>query len=81
MAGATLLTGYEVYLRERFAAGCTDAARLTQKITERGYRGSAQTVRRFLQPLRHGPCPAGATAYAEHQAGHDVIDVPSGRSR
>nr|WP_229568492.1 ISL3 family transposase [Rhodococcus sp. RDE2] len=52
MSGATLLTGYEPYLRERFAAGCTDAAQLTREITERGYRGSAQTVRRFLQPLR-----------------------------
>nr|WP_232334218.1 transposase [Rhodococcus sp. WB1] len=52
MAGATLLTAHEVYLRERFDAGCTDAARLTREITERGYQGSAQTVRRFLQPLR-----------------------------
>ena len=52
MAGATLLTAHEMYLRERFTAGCTDAARLTREITERGYRGSPQTVRRFLQPLR-----------------------------
>jgi len=34
MAGASLLTGYENYLRERFAAGCTDAARLTREITD-----------------------------------------------
>lgn len=52
MAGSTLLTGYEPYLRERLAAGCTDAARPTREITDRGYGGSAQTVRRFLQPLR-----------------------------
>ena len=52
MAKPTLLTGYEPYLRERFAAGCTDAARLTRETTERGYGGSAQTVRRFLLPLR-----------------------------
>ncbi|QHG85496.1 ISL3 family transposase (plasmid) [Rhodococcus rhodochrous] len=52
MEGARLLSAYENYLRERFAAGCTDAARLTREITERGYRGSAQTVRRFVQPLR-----------------------------
>ncbi|MCK8669783.1 ISL3 family transposase [Rhodococcus sp. HM1] len=51
-AGPTLLSEHEPYLRERFAAGCTDAARLTAEITERGYRGSAKTVRRFLQPLR-----------------------------
>ncbi|MGV9949378.1 ISL3 family transposase, partial [Rhodococcus aetherivorans] len=36
---------HETYLRERAAAGCTDAARLTREITERGYRGNAQTVR------------------------------------
>jgi transposase len=52
MAGSTLFSGHEPYLRERFAAGCTDAARLTREITDRGYGGSAQTVRRFLQPLR-----------------------------
>ncbi|GAA4472133.1 hypothetical protein GCM10023094_03930 [Rhodococcus olei] len=51
-AGRTLITGFEPYLRERFAAGCTDGARLTREITERGYRGSDKTVRRFLQPLR-----------------------------
>ncbi|WP_425415091.1 ISL3 family transposase [Rhodococcus phenolicus] len=51
-AGPTLLRGYETYLRDRFAAGCTDAARLTAEITERGYRGSARTVRRFLASLR-----------------------------
>lgn len=52
MAGPTLLNGYETYLRERFVAGCTDAARLTRELTKRGYRGNGQTVRRFLQPLR-----------------------------
>ena len=52
MAGPNLLRGHKPYLRERFIAGCTDAARLTREITERGYRGSAQTVRRYLQLLR-----------------------------
>ncbi len=52
IAGQTLLSGHETYLRERFGAGCTDAARPTREITDRGYGGSAQTVRRFLQPLR-----------------------------
>nr|WP_238586282.1 hypothetical protein [Rhodococcus rhodochrous] len=42
MAGPTLLSEHETYLRERFAAGCTDAARLAAEITERGYRGSAK---------------------------------------
>lgn len=51
-AGRRLLTEFEPYLRERFAAGCTDATRLTAEIVARGYRGSAKTVRRFLHPLR-----------------------------
>lgn len=51
-AGPTLLSEHETYLRDRFAAGCTDGTRLTAEITERGYRGSAKTVRRFLAPLR-----------------------------
>ncbi len=52
-AGRTLLTEFEPYLRERFAAGVTDATRLAEEITARGYRGSAKTVRRFLHPLRN----------------------------
>lgn len=63
-AGPTLLSEHETYLRDRFAAGCTDAARLTAEITERGYRGSAKTVRRFLAPLhaahRTRPAPPPA---------------------
>lgn len=51
-------------MRERFAAGCTDAAHLTREITERGYRGSTKTVRRYLQPLRaaHPARPAPPAA-------------------
>ena len=51
-SGSRVLRGFESYLRDRFAAGCTDAAVLAGEITERGYRGSAKTVRRFLHPLR-----------------------------
>lgn len=68
-AGPTLLSEHEPYLRERFAAGCTDAARLTAEITERGYRGSAKTVRRFLAPLRaaHRTRPAPPQAPSVRQ--------------
>ncbi|WP_374107788.1 transposase [Rhodococcus sp. DMU2021] len=51
-SGSRVLRGFESYLRERFAAGCTDAAVLAGEITERGYRGSAKTVRRFVHSLR-----------------------------
>ncbi|MDF3313910.1 ISL3 family transposase, partial [Rhodococcus sp. T2V] len=50
--GRSLLDEYAPYLRERVAGGCVDAAVLTREITAFGYRGSAKTVRRFLQPLR-----------------------------
>nr|AIU93832.1 hypothetical protein LRS1606.398 [Rhodococcus sp. NS1] len=69
MAGATSLSEYETYLHERFAEGCTDATRLTAEITERGYRGSAKTVRRFLAPLRteHRTRPAPPPAPSARQ--------------
>jgi transposase len=48
----SLLDRFKPYLHERFNAGCTDAARLTEEITAMGYRGSDKTVRRYLHPLR-----------------------------
>jgi transposase len=51
-ARASLLDPFKPYLHQRFNSGCTDAARLTTEITAQGYRGSDQTVRRYLQPYR-----------------------------
>ncbi len=48
----SLLDRFKPYLHERFNAGCTDAARLTEEIIAMGYRGSDKTVRRYLQPFR-----------------------------
>ena len=54
------------YLRERWAAGCDNAALLWQELRARGFTGSAGSVRRFLgtwrtTPRRPGrqPRPAG----------------------
>jgi len=48
----SLLDPFKPYLHERFNAGHTDAARLTEEITAMGYRGSDKTVRRYLHPFR-----------------------------
>jgi hypothetical protein len=44
------------------AAVATDAVALTAEITALGYRGSAKTVRRYLQTLRSQPLGSGQTA-------------------
>jgi hypothetical protein len=51
---ASVLDDYTGHLQQRWAAGVTDAVALTAEITALGYRGSAKTVRRYLQPLRSG---------------------------
>ena len=48
----SVLDDYTEHLQQRWAAGLTDAVALTAEITALGYRGSAKTVRRYLQPLR-----------------------------
>ncbi|MEV6632839.1 transposase [Actinoplanes sp. NPDC051470] len=42
------------YLAKRWEQGCTNAVTLTNELRERGYRGSARTVRRLLQTWRDG---------------------------
>ena len=63
---ASLIDAFKPYLHQRWAQGCTDAARLTEEITAQGYRGSDKTVRRYLQPFRTSqpvppPRPAAPT--------------------
>ena len=48
----TLLDPFRAYLRRRFNDGITDAAVLYREILADGYRGSEQTVRRYLRPFR-----------------------------
>ena len=55
---ASLLDGFTDYLHHRWAQGGRDAAVLAGELRELGYRGSDQTVRRYLRPLRDGrPAP------------------------
>jgi transposase len=55
---ASVLDGFTGYLHQRWNQGCTDAAVLTKELKAQGYAGSDQTVRRYLQPFRHGrPTP------------------------
>jgi transposase len=52
------------YLAGRWQEGCTNAARLTAEVRERGYRGSERTVRRLLHHWRDGTTPPTATPAA-----------------
>ncbi|HEY5149409.1 MAG TPA: transposase, partial [Mycobacterium sp.] len=47
-----LLDPFKAHLHRRLSDGITDAAALTAEIRAAGYRGSAQTVRRYLHPFR-----------------------------
>ena len=49
---SSLLDEHRPYLLERIAAGCTQANTLHAELRTRGWRGSIQTVRRFVFPLR-----------------------------
>ncbi|RPE27960.1 transposase [Kitasatospora cineracea] len=49
-----LIVPFKPYLNSRFTAGCTSAQQLFREITERGYRGSVQVVRRHVASLREG---------------------------
>ncbi|WP_406689289.1 ISL3 family transposase [Saccharopolyspora sp. ID03-671] len=59
---ASLLEAYKPYLHQRWEAGCTNATRLCQEITARGYTGGFTVVRDYIRRLRttprHVPPPA-----------------------
>lgn len=60
----SLLDNYKPYLNQRWSSGHTNITRLVTEIREQGYRGSAQTVYRYLRPLHTGRTtpPADVTA-------------------
>ena len=51
----SLLDNFKPYLNQRWISGHTNITRLIAEIREQGYRGSAQTVYRYLRPLSHRP--------------------------
>jgi transposase len=61
------LDPFKPYLHQRWNQGLTDATALHAELHQRGYTGSARTVRRYLAPFRHdsaAPDPAPAVPKA-----------------
>ncbi|OIJ91760.1 transposase [Streptomyces sp. MUSC 14] len=51
----TKLDMFKSYLHQRWEDGCTNAWKLWEEITDRGYRGGYAAVRDYLRPLRTVP--------------------------
>ena len=49
---ASILGDHDSYLRERWNAGCTNAAQLHRELRERGYKGGQSYVRQYLARYR-----------------------------
>ncbi|EWM12066.1 transposase [Kutzneria sp. 744] len=58
------LDNFKPYLNQRWIGGHTNITRLITEIREQGYRGSAQTVYRYLRPFRAGRTPRAVVAAA-----------------
>ena len=64
---AMLVTPYELYLRERWQAGCQNARQLWREVQAQGFTGGHETVRRLLVQWhtdRRPPGPSRRTACA-----------------
>jgi transposase len=67
----SLLDEFKPYLHQRWNNGQTNIAQLVAEICERGYRGSAQTVYRYLRPFR----VAGVKAPAQKAGAPKIREV------
>ena len=56
---SSILTPYEPYLRERWAAGCHNSLQLWRDLQARGFKGAAALVRRFVARWRPEPARRG----------------------
>jgi transposase len=81
--GGTLLAGHAEFLRARASAVGYSAQVLYQELRQRGYRGSYDTVKRFVRPLRTAESLAErATVRFETPPGRQSqIDWGSARAR
>lgn len=70
---SAMLDPYRSYLLGRWNSGCHNAAQLWREVVERGYRGSAGMIRKFVAELR----PAGTTSATA--PGRKSCSVPSPR--
>jgi transposase len=61
---------YAPYVLERWQAGCENGLQLWREIAERGYRGTASMLYRFLATLRHSPA---AVSTAPARAGSSPL--------
>lgn len=67
----TRVDAHADYLRQRWEAGCRNAAQLARELTRRGFNGSYHAVRRYLARWRYGerqgPSPSSPAATAVAQ--------------
>ncbi len=71
-----LLRPHVAYLHDRWTAGCRRADDLYQELQQRGYRGSARTLRRFVRRWRTSAAPRGRTAGARARPQEDAPPQP-----
>ncbi|WP_084515697.1 transposase, partial [Nocardia acidivorans] len=72
-----ILDEFKPYLHQRWNEGCTNAARLFEEITARGYRGQPNLVRTYLHPFRttaHIPTPTPAPPTVRRVTGWIMTD-------
>jgi transposase len=65
---ASILDEHKAYLRERWNAGCADAAVLHRELRARGYQGGYSLIRDYLAPFRNTAIPAPAPAVPKTRA-------------
>ena len=73
----SLLDEYKPYLHQRWNQGCTNVSLLAGELRERGYRGSVQTIYRYLCPFRVAGTildPAPRTPKIRHVVGWIMRD-------